>query len=92
MACCNLHKRKKLMRQIAGFIKSLFLNIKSGFKHVSNSDYKDRIDICKACHFLNHKENRCTDCGCYVVVKARLKVEDCPQGYWKKQDTRVIDR
>ena len=30
MACCTAHKRKRLLRQIKGFLRSIFLNIKSG--------------------------------------------------------------
>lgn len=86
MACCKKRKRQRFIRQAKGFIKSLFLNIKSGFKHVSNKDFKERVAVCNACPFLNYKENRCEDCGCYINIKARLKVEDCPQGYWRKLD------
>ena len=88
MACCKKRKRQKFIRQAKSFIKSLYLNIRSGFKHVSNAEYEDRLAVCTACPFLNYKENRCQDCGCYVKVKARLIVEDCPQGYWRKLDVR----
>ena len=84
MACCTKYKRKRFIKQAKGFIRSMYLNIKSGFKHVSHSEYEDRISICKACPFLHYKKNQCTDCGCFIHLKARLKVEDCPQGYWRK--------
>jgi len=84
MACCTKRKKQIFIKQAKGFIKSLWLNIKSGFKHVSYDEYKERLMVCQGCPFLNYKEDRCTDCGCYVKVKARLKVEDCPQGYWRK--------
>ena len=86
MACCNKHKRKRFIKQAKGFIRSIFLNIKSGFKNVSHADFKDRISVCKGCPYLHYKKPQCTDCGCWIYVKARLKVEDCPQGYWRKLD------
>lgn len=84
MACCTKRKKQIFIKQVKGFMRSMWLNIKSGFKHVTHEEYEDRLMVCHSCPFLNHKETQCTDCGCYVKVKARLKVEDCPQGYWKR--------
>lgn len=86
MACCTRYKRQKFLRQAKGFFKSIWLNIKSGFKNVSKKEYDERRNICYACPFFNVREMRCMDCGCYIKVKARLKVEECPQGYWRKRN------
>ena len=86
MACCKKSRRKKFYRQVKGFLKSIFLNIKSGFKKVSQAEYEERKSICHACPFFNMAQMRCMDCGCYIKVKARLKVEECPQGYWRKRN------
>ena len=86
MACCTAHKRKRLLKQIKGFLRSMFLNIKSGFKNVSHKEYIERYNICKGCWHFDRKKIKCKDCGCYIKVKARLKIEDCPQGYWRKLD------
>ena len=86
MACCKKSRRKKFYRQVKGFLKSIFLNIKSGFKNVSQAEYEERKSICYASHFFNMAQMRCMDCGCYIKVKARLKVEECPQGYWRKRN------
>ena len=72
----------------AGYIKSflsfLWSNILSGFKQVTHEQYYDRLAICRGCPFLNHEKLRCTDCGCFVKVKAKFKSEDCPQDFWAK--------
>ena len=86
MACCKKSRRKRFYRQVKGFLKSIFLNIKSGFKNVSQAEYEERKSICYACPFFNMAQMRCMDCGCYIKVKARLKVEECPQGYWRKRN------
>lgn len=38
--------------------------------------YKQRLAICKACD--NLLSGMCLKCGCYVEVRARLAVSDCP--------------
>lgn len=41
---------------------------------------KQRIALCSRCEFKEGK--RCTQCGCFIVAKAGLKVSTCPKGYW----------
>jgi hypothetical protein len=39
-----------------------------------------RVHICKDCRHLEN--TRCSVCGCFVTLKAGLKVEKCPLGKW----------
>ena len=41
-----------------------------------------RLSICQGCKFLDSKQNRCTDCGCFVVLKTWCTPEDCPKKFW----------
>lgn len=41
-----------------------------------------RIEICKACEFFMRHQDRCSKCGCYMNIKARLKVSKCPVSKW----------
>ena len=41
---------------------------------------KVRMKICKACPDL--KLNFCTNCGCYMPFKSRLKGSKCPKDKW----------
>ena len=43
----------------------------------------------QGCWHFDRKKIKCKDCGCYIKVKARLKIEDCPQGYWRKLDVHT---
>lgn len=44
--------------------------------------YKDRIDICKTCVNLFHPTSTCKKCGCFMLIKAKLKNSSCPIGKW----------
>jgi len=51
---------------------------------VPNEIYKDRISICKSCVFYFKPTGTCTDCGCFMKIKARLAPMSCSQKKWQK--------
>ena len=57
--------------------ESLFKN----FLFVSKDSVKKRMDICKQCPHLT-KMHRCLECGCFMKVKSKLTLMDCPLGKW----------
>ena len=44
---------------------------------------KLRFEICQSCPELT-SFNRCQKCGCFMVVKTRLKGAHCPLDKWPK--------
>ena len=91
MGCnCNKDKKKhqklKIFKKsyITSFVKFMWSNILSGFKQVTHEQYHDRLAMCRGCFFFDPEKKRCTDCGCFVKVKAKFKTEDCPQNFWVK--------
>lgn len=38
--------------------------------------YEERLNICKECN--NLQNGMCRICGCYVELRAAMKVRDCP--------------
>ena len=46
-----------------------------------SDDIEGRWDICKACEHLT-AHNRCTQCGCFMKLKTKLKAARCPIGKW----------
>jgi hypothetical protein len=42
---------------------------------------KSRMDICKACPKLTLK-SICSECGCFMQAKTRLKISSCPEQKW----------
>lgn len=54
-----------------------------GGKTVSPEEYAARLAVCDTCESRGGKKgNRCTECGCYVAVKAIGMAWDCPRGKW----------
>lgn len=51
---------------------------------VPNDIYEDRITICKSCIFYFKPTGTCTDCGCFMKVKAHLAPMECSQKKWQK--------
>lgn len=44
--------------------------------------YNQRMSICKQCRYFSPTLKRCSKCGCFMVVKARLQFTRCPEGKW----------
>lgn len=50
---------------------------------VSDEEYERRLAACRTCEWL--LEGMCRICGCYVEMRAAMKVRSCPQtpDHWK---------
>lgn len=59
-------------------------------RFVDQDEYKKRLSICDGCP--SRIESRCGECGCYVAVKARGKVFECPLGKWSGTARRPENR
>ena len=51
---------------------------------VTDNIYKDRLDICKSCVYYFKPTGSCKVCLCFMKIKARIGVMECPQSYWLK--------
>jgi len=49
---------------------------------VSEKLYNERIEICKSCPKFDKNQDRCIECGCYLPVKAKFIIDDCPLNKW----------
>lgn len=43
-------------------------------------NWQQREKICRVCPHINN--NKCSLCGCYVVLKCKLENAKCPVGKW----------
>ena len=81
---CNSCKFPSVTEQAKNVGLSLFnvltQAIKTGQVTAPNEEVEKRISICESCEFL--KENRCSECGCFIALKAGLQTEKCPKGKW----------
>ena len=46
--------------------------------------YEDRIAICKSCVYYFKPSGQCKRCLCFMKVKARISIMECPEKYWQK--------
>lgn len=50
---------------------------------VSEEVYNTRIDICNNCEFFRKRDQRCSQCGCFMEAKTRFKKSRCPIHKWE---------
>jgi hypothetical protein len=51
---------------------------------VSEEDFEKRMSICKKCDRYDESQSRCMECGCFMLLKARLGTESCPLYKWNE--------
>lgn len=67
---------EKLLAEVRQAIDRLADDMK-----VSDEIYRERLETCKECDYLN--EGTCGACGCYVELRAAAKTGRCPYKKWR---------
>ena len=49
---------------------------------VSDKIYQERLSICNDCERYDKSNQRCMECGCFMVLKAKFDFEYCPLHKW----------
>lgn len=49
---------------------------------ISKETYKQRMKVCLTCTSYEPKLKRCKECGCFLILKAALKITNCPLKKW----------
>ena len=49
--------------------------------YASKQQVIERIKECGKCEHLT-KAFRCTECGCFMKAKVKIKMATCPKGKW----------
>ncbi len=83
-------KFKKLFKEAAKVSKSLSQSAAKGANAIAEnkkiistkSEAQSRLDVCNKCKDLDKSLGRCTICGCFVSLKAKMDYETCPAGKW----------
>jgi len=57
---------------------------------VKDEVYQERIALCRECVYYFKPTGTCKVCLCFMKVKARIGVMECPQKYWSK--TTEVER
>jgi len=56
--------------------------LSSRAEYVDKQESTDRLAICEECPELIRPTKQCKKCGCFMMVKVKLKNAECPIGKW----------
>jgi hypothetical protein len=61
---------------------------KNDFGLVTDDQYNERLEKCKACRMWNPtgfaNTGECSECGCSTIVKLKLTSSKCPLDIWRE--------
>lgn len=72
--------KPSLLTKAVSFGQAVVKHVTTGMEVVSDEVYESRMRACNACPFK--EENSCKMCGCNLLVKAKWKTQQCPDGRW----------
>ena len=49
---------------------------------VSSTIQDDRMNICRGCEYYSKSNNRCRQCGCWLIHKVKFQTSTCPISKW----------
>ena len=75
---CSTCAEKGLKRLIFGGAK--LLKSELGIDAATDDEMSKRRSLCESCPKMDF--GVCTDCGCFLAAKVKLKSEKCPEGKW----------
>jgi hypothetical protein len=64
------------------FISEVFKFVKTGADITDRATFAKRWSTCITCDDFLHKSSRCSKCGCFMKVKAKMNAAQCPKGKW----------
>lgn len=56
--------------------------VAKGLPEVPEEEVARRLELCRRCELFIHQQKRCSQCGCYMKFKSRLRSQHCPVGKW----------
>ena len=81
MGVTNRPALPSVTTQAANLFHSVAAFVGDGFALVDDEEYRRRLTVCHACD--RRKGRHCTECGCWIGVKARGRAFACPLGRWE---------
>lgn len=88
---CNDDEPPKELPSFADMTRNLLgtaADVVKGVVHgegvlVTEEIYNTRMNICGNCKFFRKEDKRCSQCGCFMEAKTRLKKTFCPIHKWE---------
>lgn len=56
--------------------------VAAGQPAVEEAEVTRRLTLCHRCELFLRPQQRCSQCGCYMKFKSRLRSQSCPVGKW----------
>ncbi len=56
--------------------------ILSGVPSITEDESDRRRAICAACPFYRIEDRHCSQCGCFIEWKTRMRTQHCPDSLW----------
>ena len=81
MGATNRPALPRVTTQAVNLFESVAAFVGDGCALVDDVEYRRRLTVCHACD--RRTGRRCTECGCWIGVKARGRAFECPLGRWK---------
>lgn len=73
--------RLSITQSLKEFFKTGVEYVNSGLENATDEVYDKRISTCKSCEHLT-KTNQCDVCRCFVHIKAKIAIAECPLAKW----------
>jgi hypothetical protein len=75
--------RKGSFFSLSAAIRRFFANFFTDKPLFVPTEERDRrVHLCEQCPHYWPEAEQCTKCTCFIVVKASLTSERCPEGHW----------
>jgi len=70
------------MGSLLDSLKKKGKKLRANLPEWNEEEGKIRMEICRKCEFFKKKTGQCQQCGCFMIVKTKLKNLNCPIGKW----------
>lgn len=67
-----------LIEQAASLVVAVVDHALDGHRRATPDVQADRQRSCRACPLLDHTDDRCTSCGCFMAIKWAWASSACP--------------
>ena len=78
---------EELVKQKQEEIKKTVESVKDIFVTVDAEISEERYNICLKCEEFREVTKQCKICNCFMPMKVKFKVTECPKHYWTKAIT-----
>ena len=76
---------KEKQKEIAKSVQTFVTATGEIFEMVDDEVVEQRYNICLGCEEFRPLTKQCKLCNCFMKMKVKFKVTECPKGLWNKE-------